>query len=404
MKVNKISLSDAILSKSSLNKKFKDLTASGAIINAEIFSSGNKFSKQTLFFNKKRILSQDEFLHEVKDMSQIQVFDFSDKLITPALVDQHIHGGFGIDFNNADESQMRNFLKRIKNFAQGSILATLVPGTIQKLNMQMDIIRNIIRFPDQGASKILGINLEGPFFSPKNAGIHPPEILLKPTVDNLKKLNLEDVKMLTIAPELDEGYKATEYLNSLGVITSAGHSAASAKQVRDSKVKQVTHLFNAMSGFHHRIPTIANEGLMNDEIYAEVNTALELLDPKTLDLIMRVKPQDKIILISDALSGSNIEENYFIMGGKRIDIDENGIAKDKDGILAGSLKFLGQAAGKLINNTQMTFADFIKFASQNPAKNLGIESEYKLAEGTSPNFVIWDKKTLLPEKTFIKGE
>ena len=196
---------------------------------------------------------------------------------------------------------------------------------MDELNSQMEIIRNIINNPLKGEARIAGINLEGPFLSPKKAGIHPPENLMLPTVENLKKLNLENVKMITIAPELDKDYKATEYLNSLGV----------------------------MSGFHHRIPTIANEGLLNDNIYAEVNTAIELLDPKTVDLVFRVKPEDKIILISDALSGTNIKEDHFIMGGKRIDIDENGIAKDKEGILAGSIKLMGQIARRIVDTTQM---------------------------------------------------
>ena len=327
-----------------------------------------------------------------------------DKYITPALVDQHIHGGYGIDFNNASEEEIRNFLREIKKWGQGDILATFVPGKVDELNSQMEIIRNIINNPLKGEARIAGINLEGPFLSPKKAGIHPPENLMLPTVENLKKLNLENVKMITIAPELDKDYKATEYLNSLGVITSAGHSTATAEQVRESGVKQVTHLFNAMSGFHHRIPTIANEGLLNDNIYAEVNTAIELLDPKTVDLVFRVKPEDKIILISDALSGTNIKEDHFIMGGKRIDIDENGIAKDKEGILAGSIKLMGQIARRIVDTTQMTFGDFIKFASQNPAKNIGLENDYKIAEGSSPNFTIWNKDSLVPETTVIKGE
>lgn len=403
MNINRLTLADILLKPVKDSKNF-DISAAGVILNAEIYNAANKFVKTTLFFNRGKILSKDEFIRTVQENKDVNVYDFDGKYVTPALVDQHIHGGYGIDFNNADEQEIRNFLKEIKKWGHGDILATLVPGTIEKLNSQMDIIRNIIKNPLRGETRIAGINLEGPFFSPKKAGIHPPEILMTPTVENLKKLDLENVKMITIAPELDKDYKATEYLNSLGIVTSAGHSAATAEQVRDSGVKQVTHLFNAMSGFHHRIPTIANEGLLNDEISAEVNTAIELLDPKTVDLILRAKPEDKIILISDALSGTNIKEDHFIMGGKRIDIDENGIAKDKDGILAGSIKLMGQIAKRMIDTTQMTFRDFIKFASQNPAKNIGVGADYKIAEGVKPNFTIWDKNSLLPEKTVIKGE
>jgi N-acetylglucosamine-6-phosphate deacetylase len=159
-----------------------------------------------------------------------------------------------------------------------------------------------------------------------------------------------------------------------------------------------------MRGFHHRIPSIANEGLLNDSIYAEVNSAIELLDPATVELIAKTKPKDKVILISDALNGTNIKGDHFYMGGKRIDIDEDGIAKDKDGILAGSIKLLGQVVRRLVDTTHMTFSDFIKFASENPARNLKVENDYKLNRGLSPNFVVWNKSKLTPERTFIKGE
>ncbi len=398
-----ISFSELILGHSRA-QDFVNMAKPGVLLGADVYNpSAGKFIKKTLFFNNGKLLSKDQFERIASRCSDINVYDAENKYVTSAILDQHIHGGYGVDFNKATESQIRDFLQKIKKWGHSDILATLVPDTIERLNSQMDILRKIINNPDRSATKILGINLEGPFFSPAKAGIHPPKILLKPSVENLKKLNLEDVRMITIAPELDEGYKATEYLNSLGIVTSAGHSSASAKQVRDSGVTQVTHLFNAMSGFHHRIPTIANEGLLNDNIYAEMNSALELLDPKTMDLIMKVKPKDKLVLISDALSGANIKEDFFIMGGKRINIDENGIAKDKDGILAGSIKYMAQVAKQLIDVTKMSFEDFIRFSSLNPAKNLGVEADYKLNVGNRPNLIIWDKETLLPEQTVIKG-
>ena len=373
-----------------------------ALVNAKIYSPDGYFKNGELLLDNGKILTEDMFIKS--GHKDTLVYNLKGNYITPSLVDQHIHGGLGISFNTADESQIRNLLTELKKFGHGDILATFVPDTIEKLNSQMDVIRKIIKNPAKNETRIAGINLEGPFLNPEKAGIHPKSILLTPSIENLKKLNLQDVKIITIAPELDKDYKAIEYLNSMNIVTSAGHSTADAEQVRNSKVKQVTHLFNAMSGFHHRKPTIANEGLLNDNISAEVNTAIELLDPDTVKLIMRAKPKDKIILISDALNGANIKEKYFYMGGKRIDIDENGVAKDKDGILAGSIKFMSQVVKRLIDTTQMTFADFIKFASVNPAKNIGIEADYKLVAGAKPNFTIWNKETLLPEKTFIKGE
>ena len=380
-------------------------------LNGNIYSN-NAFKKETLYFYKNKQLNRDLFLKSTEENNSnknnnkqnAQIIDLKGHYITPTLIDQHIHGGFGIDFNSSDEEQIRSLLKKAKKLGHGGILATLTPDSIEKLNSQMNIIRNIMKNPNSNEALILGINLEGPFFNPKKAGIHSPNILLKPTIDNVNQLNLDEVKVMTIAPELDDNFDTIKYLNSLGIITSAGHCEASAEEIKNSQVKCITHIFNAMPGLHHREPTIVNEGLFNNEIYTEVNTAFELLSPQTMDLIYSIKDHDKIIFISDSLKGAANGSNCFKMGDKLITIDENEIAKDCDGILAGSIKLMGEVASKIINNTKITFSDFIKFASTNPLNLLKVNKFNYLEPNSKPSFTIWDKDTLKPLKTFIEGE
>lgn len=380
-------------------------------INGNIYSN-NAFKKETLYFYKNKQLNRDLFLKSTEENNSnknnnnqnAQIIDLKGHYITPTLIDQHIHGGFGIDFNSSNEEQIRSLLKKAKKLGNGGILATLIPDSIEKLNSQMNIIRNIMKNPNSNEALILGINLEGPFFNPKKAGIHSPNILLKPTIDNVNQLNLDEVKIMTIAPELDDNFDTIKYLNSLGIITSAGHCKASAEEIKNSQVKCITHIFNAMPGLHHREPTIVNEGLFNNEIYTEVNTAFELLSPQTMDLIYSIKDHDKIIFISDSLKGATNGSNCFKMGDKLITIDENEIAKDCEGILAGSIKLMGEVASKIINNTKITFSDFIKFASTNPLNLLKVNKFNYLEPNSKPSFTIWDKDTLKPLKTFIEGE
>ena len=375
-----------------------------AFINGEVYLPDKGFKKENLFFNNGKVLTQDVFEKQASCADNVEVYDLQDKLVTPALVDQHIHGGYGMDFNTANEEEMRTFLRETKKMGQGAVLATFVSDSIGNLNKQMDIVREIMKNPKEDETEILGINLEGPFLSLEKSGIHAKEIILPPTLENVKKLNLDGVKMMTIAPERDKDFEVTKYLLDKGIIVSAGHSTASAKQVRDSGITQVTHLFNAMSGLHHRIPTIANEGLLNDNISAEVICTPEHIDPSVMDLVMKVKPQDKIILISDALSGTNIKDDHFYLGGKKIFIQDDGTAKDKDGVIAGSIKLLSQTAKNLTDTTKMTFSDFIKYSAVNPSRNLGVEKDYRIEENANPNITIWDKDTLEPIKTYIKGE
>ena len=399
-----VSLND-VLSRVTQNS-FKNFNLKGlnVIKNANVYDNHNKFVQKTLFFSNNILLDSDTFIKTVSNQEEVNIFNGEKSFITPTMCDQHIHGHSGIDFNKNKELKIRQLLVKLKKFGYGEILATLTPDTIENLNSQMDIIRKIIQNPKTNETKISGINLEGPFFSPKKSGIHSPDILLIPNIENLKKFNLDNVKMLTIAPELKGACEAIDYLNQQGIISSAGHSEATAEQVKTSGVNCITHLFNAMVGYHHREPTIANEALENDNIYIEVNTAFELIKPNTINMIYKYKPHDKIILISDSLKGAKPGKNHFIMGEKQIIIDENNIAKDDNGVLAGSIKSLGEVVKNFMDSTLLNFSDFIKFTTQNPRNLLNLKEKKYLETGTKPSFVIWDKETYKPIKTFIEGE
>ncbi len=385
--------------KSIVDLKNLKLTGYTALIGADVYTPSNKIVKQDLLLKGKQIVAIDDFEPE-KIAGVIKYTDLTGKTITPAILDEHIHGGYGVSFHDSDEASIRGLLKTLSKEGTGGVVATTLPGTLEFIKKQLKILNNIIKNPDEDAAKIYGIHLEGPFLNKKKAGIHPPEALKKPTIKNYKALEPENVKIVTLAPELDKDYQLSQYLALHGVKVSAGHSKATAKEVLDSKATQVTHLFNAMVPFHHRIPTIANVGLLDSNISAEMNSDTSLLEPITMDLIMKCKPKGKLLLISDALPEAGIKED-FVMNGKTIHVREDWSAIDDNNILAGSMRFLHNIVQELIKKTNLTFKDFIRYASINPAKNIGVENEFKIQKGLSPKFSIWDNKTITPEKTFV---
>lgn len=383
-------------------KNLENLKGYVAFIGGDVFESSNKIVKRDLLFKNGKIIGEDVFDEKLIGSDELlKCVDLKGKVLTPSVLDEHIHGGYGINFNTADESQLRFLFRKYKEDGIGGVIATLLPGKPKDLNAQISLLNKIKESQAVNEAKLYGIHLEGPFFSPEKAGIHPPEILMLPTVENFLKLNSEGVKIVTIAPELDKNYSLSRYLAEHNIIASAGHSKASAQDLRNSGVPQVTHIFNAMAGLSHREPlTIANEALMNDKISTEMNSVFELLSPSVMDLITKLKPKDKVVLISDALPAANTHKP-FKMNGIDIYLDENGVAKSKTGILAGSMQFLTDVAKKLVQNTRMTFEDFIRYASVNPARNLGVGSEFQLKIGSAPNFSIWDNKALKVDKVFV---
>lgn len=370
-----------------------------AFIGGDVYTPSGMVEKHNLLFKDAKLIAIDDFEEGQLDGLVNYIF-LKDKTITPAILDEHIHGGYGVSFHTSSEEEIRNLLKTFAQKGIGGVLATTLPGDLEYIKKQLKVLNNIIKYPDKGSAKILGIHLEGPFMNPEKRGIHPVSAFHEPTVENFEALEPENVKIVTIAPELDKNYELSRHLRKLGINVSAGHSLATAEQVINSGANQVTHLFNAMAPFHHRNPTIANAGLLNPNITAEVNTDFSLLLPETINMILREKPKDKIVLISDALPYAGIKKD-FTMNDVRITVDKNWVARDKDGILAGRMQFLFDGVRELLSKTILTFQDFIKCTSENTAKNIGVSDKFILKEGSEPIFSIWNNKTVKHEKTFI---
>jgi N-acetylglucosamine-6-phosphate deacetylase len=159
-------------------------------------------------------------------------------------------------------------------------------------------------------SLILGVHLEGPFLNPVRRGAQDKDSFIKPAISNLKKLieGYEDIiKIITIAPELPGALKVIEKCVSLRIKVNMGHSDATYRQALNGKkagATGITHIFNAMRPFHHREIGLAGLGLLDEDIYIEVIADNIHLDKKTLELIFKVKPPERIILVSDSVKGA----------------------------------------------------------------------------------------------------
>lgn len=402
LKIGAIPNASNLLKKEIPVSKLK-LKGYNALIGADVYTPQNRIVKEDLLFKDNKLVAINDFDTE-KVNGLINYTVLTGMTVTPGILDEHIHGGYGVSFHNSGEAEIRNLLKKLRKEGTAGVVATTLPGRAEDIKNQIKILNNIIKNPDENAAVVHGIHLEGPFLNPQKRGIHPIESIMKPTVENYESFEPENVKIVTLAPELDEGYKLSHYLRERGINVSAGHSVATAKQVLDSGANQVTHLFNAMAGFHHRIPTIANEGLLNPKITAEMNTDTSLLIPSTMTLIMKQKPKNKLVFISDALPNAGIKKD-FVMNDVLIRVNKDWEAKDDNGVLAGSMQFLHNVVKKLIDKTNVSFANFIRYASINPAENIGVKKFYQFKKGLIPNFTIWDNKTYKPVKTFTnKGE
>lgn len=252
---------------------------------------------------------------------------------TKLLIEQHFHGCFGIDFNTASVDDVLYLSKEILKYGIGGIFPTLVTDTAENTKRAIAVIKEASKKQTSDMAKILGIHLEGIFLNHEKKGIHNPEHFMKLTPENYKLIEDDFIKIITLAPELDEGL--LDYLSGKNIKIQAGHC----KGGDLTKCTGVTHLFNAMSGITHRGTSTALSALINDNIYTEIIADGIHVSDDALKLVFKNKPQDKIILISDSLpiTKSNLKEMTF--ADEKVYYD--GIkAASKDGTIAGSTALL----------------------------------------------------------------
>ena len=289
---------------------------------------------------------------------------FSDNLKeTNALIEQHIHGGFGIDFAKCSAREYLVFSKKIIQYGVCAFFPTLATDTVDNLKRQIEEIKSAIKLQESEAepmAKILGIHLEACFINPAKKGIHDENQLLKPSIENYSKLEDEAIKIVTLAPELDENNELCKYLKSKGVRVSAGHCLATDL----SHVDQVTHLYNAMGNFSHREPSTAVSALAKDEIAAELIADFKHVQKDVLKITFRTKPLSKIILISDALPITHSEKESMEFCNKTVFM-KNGKAVDEKGTIAGSTTFVADIIKGLVQEKLVDLETAVSMASSN---------------------------------------
>ena len=289
-----------------------------------------------------------------------------DKLL---FVDNHIHGAYGVDFNTANYDDMKFLLKKLYERNIRGICPTLVGDSDENIQKQLYLIQQIIEKQTEfchNETLVLGVHLEGTFLSQHKCGIQDKSVFMRPTINNFKNLvgDFEDIiKIVTIAP--DENIDLIDYLNSKNIKTQAGHSGGESLQ----GCVATTHHFNAMSPIHHRNKTICLEGLLKDNIYCEFIADLIHCSEDILKLMLKVKPEDKILLISDSLPCAHSEED-IIFCNKKISKD----GKDEHGILAGSCKTLDEICHNLIKKNLLSKEQIFKMAFLNQIKYLELDN------------------------------
>ena len=315
--------------------------------------------------------------------------------VTPGLIDLHTNGIGRRWFNREPLDTLAAMATEAPVRGVTSFLPSVMTGEWEHMLHAARTISDRINTPTDGA-RPLGVHLEGPFLNPEYRRVHPREFLLVPTPARIEAL-LDTWKAgklrVTMAPEIDEAPRAAAELRRHNVTLAAGHTGATyaiGNAAIEAGYEILTHTFNAMPPLHHRISSILTAFLLDPTAFCEVIADGIHVSPEHLALLYRLKGLN-LILTTDSMP---------LVEGL---VEEGGVVRTKDGVVAGSRLSLDQAVRNLIAATGISLAQAVECASWAPARAMGLENEIgTLTVGLRADFVVWDVRHQITH-VFVAG-
>ena len=350
-----------------------------ALINAIIFTGKEKLKGKVVLIENGRI-------KDIVDTGSIpagaKIVDYRGYFISPGLIDLQIAGAGGYLFSENPRAEALKAITEsiIKSGTTGFLLAVPTNSFDAYLDLFKVLKKNI-------HPAVLGLHLEGPYINIVKGGAHKRSYIKEPDKKEIKEL-LEEadgvVKMITLAPELCDS-EFIKTITDYGIVVAAGHSNASFSEARagfDWGIKATTHLFNAMSQFHHRDPGLPGATLISDDVYASVIADGIHMDFNIISIAKKIM-KNRLYLVSDA-----VEEN---LEGAYLHTRQKDRFTLPDGTLSGSSLTMLEAVKNCVQGVRIEIEEALRMASTYPAQLIGLDNCGYVSEGYKANLTVFDE-------------
>ena len=314
--------------------------------------------------------------------------------VVPGFIDVHIHGSSSFDTMDATPEALNGLASALPREGTTSFLATTMTQSDEAISAAL---HNASLFTaDETQAEMLGVHLEGPFLSVKRAGAQPVEHMIAPSSELFNKwqeISGNRIKLVTMAPELENGLEFIKDVTKSGVVASLGHTDATSDVVRsavEAGANHITHLYNQMSPFHHREPGVVGAAFLEDSLQVEIIVDGIHSHPKAVELAYRQKGASGIILITDAMRAKGLPPGTYDLGGQDVEVTHED-ARLPDGTLAGSILTMENAAKNMKAMTNCTVAELVAMTSTNAANQLGLVNKGKIESGKDADLTIIDE-------------
>lgn len=333
--------------------------------------------------------------------------DLAGLTLLPGFIDLHVHGAGGADAHAGEITALAAVLPR---HGVTAFLPTLAADAEARTLAALRAVA-AARRAGEGGALVLGAHLEGPFLNPARAGAIAPEHLHPATPERATRL-LDAapgvVRLMTVAPDALGALDLIPQLVQQGVVVSLGHTAADYALFRravDAGARHTTHLFNAMTGLHHRAPGAAGAALTDPRVTVELIADGEHVHPAMLALAIRAKGPAGVALVSDAVGPAGLPPGDYTWFGRAVRSDGVTV-RLSDGTLAGSLGTLDRAL-RVVTATPpagagIALADAATLLAAVPARLLGLADKGCLAPGYDADLTAVDAAGVV-RLTMVEG-
>jgi N-acetylglucosamine-6-phosphate deacetylase len=363
-----------------------------AITNSRLFKENNLIANETVLISNEKITA----FSDGTIPNGYTVIDAEQNYLVPGFIDLQIYGAGGKLFSSAPSVEALVHIEtELLKTGTTSFLICVATNTPEIFNACISVAKEHRKI----ARNCLGLHLEGPFLNPKKRGAHVSELIRKANLDEVKAmLDFGDgiIKMMTIAPELQDD-NVINYLLDNGVVVSLGHSDATFEQATSAYNKGIqttTHLFNAMSGLHHREPGIPSAVFNHDKAMASIIADGHHVDFEVIKLSQKLL-QERMFLITDAVTACDTGPYQHVLTGDKFVMP--------DGTLSGSSLTMLTAVKNCISHCGISIDTALKMSSSYPAKLIGEENlKGKVKAGFQADLLVLDEKLNL-KKVIFKG-
>lgn len=344
------------------------------------------------------------------------VIDAQGRYLSPGFIELHTHGAGGHDFMDGSIQAVQEACRIHMRHGTTALLPTTLSSQDSEL---FENLSNIVRAAQirEDMPEILGVHLEGPYFSPEQNAAQDKRYIKNPTPEEYQRIfaNCPSIKIWSVAPELPGAMEMGRWMKQNGIIGSIGHTNAvyeDVQQAIENGYSMVTHFFNGMSRLTRRDAKmylgVAESGLCFDDLTVEIIADGCHLPPSLLKLIYKVKGPDRICLVTDSMraAGTDVTESTLgsLKNGQRVVIEEGVAYMPGKTSFGGSIATADRLIRTMYHQADVPLTDAVKMMTVTPAKMLGVDERIgSIASGMDADLLVFDEDISI-SMVMIKGK